>query len=163
VLVDVGRRITGCLGRDAHIGERAERTALLLRRQPLENGSKSATTNLVDFLDRFTAAVSGANRDDTPVVGIAPPLHESALDHAIDDARHVGERHVEHLGEPAHGQWPFTFQQEQDVQMRVAYCPQAPVASDGPTLTRDQRLELLEDALDEVRALGLSGCFGWYE
>ena len=96
------------------------------------------------------------NGDDTPILGVTSALHETALGHAVDDAGHVGERHVEALRQATHGHGAFALEQVQHVKVRRADGTQAAVPGHRPALARDHRLELLEDLVDHVRGFALA-------
>jgi hypothetical protein len=143
--------IAGLFGRGAHVCECLQNAALLIGRQSGQDRLHCVAANLVDLLDGFAAGVRGVNRHYPTVCEVAATLNETALLHAIDDARNVGERHVEQLGDPAHGHGPFALQEVQNVKVSRADRAQTAVPGNGASLPRDHRLELLEDLLDQVR------------
>jgi hypothetical protein len=128
------------LGGESQLCECVQRAPLLVWGEVGEKGGQLTAAQQVDLLDRVAPRVRRDDRDNAPVVICAAALHEAVLDHPVDDAGHVGQRHIERFRETAHGRGTIAQQHEENVKLRRGNCAQAALLRDSSTLSGNQGL-----------------------
>ena len=76
-----------------------------------------------DAVDQLPAGLGERDPDHPAVDRVAPPLHEAAPLHPVDDAGGAGLRDIEGLGDAAHRQRAVDLEDRQDVEMDEAQGP----------------------------------------
>jgi hypothetical protein len=128
------------LGGESQLCECVQRAPLLVWGEVGEKGGQLTAAQQVDLLDRVAPRVRRDDRDDAPVIFCTAALNETVLDHPVDDAGHIGQRHLERFGETAHGRRTIAQQHEENVKLRRGNRAQAALLGDSSTLSGNQGL-----------------------
>ncbi len=116
--------------------------------QPAQDRLDPVLLDGFDLLEGLQSAGREVDVDDAPVVGHPDPLDELPFLHAIHDARGVAERHVEELGDTAHGEVAVMLEEPHDVHMGHAYPGLHEPAGAGATEARDHVVDPRRDRRD---------------
>lgn len=148
------------VGRLTQRAENVERLFLVVGLQGGQQTPQLPPADVVDLFDCCTAGRRCTDDYDAPVVIVAQAFDKPALRHAVDDARQVGQRRTQQVGQLTHRLGATGLEQEQDVEVSRADRAQTTVPGYGTSLERDERLQLIEDLLDDrVGRRRLSDCF----
>ena len=145
-------RLDGRVHRFAEGSDRVGDHLELRRRETSEYGSEQGVTQGIDLVEHLRTVRGHPDEDDPPVRRDALPRDVPAFLQPVDQAGGIGERHVEHFGEVAHGHLAASLQGEHDVELRHAHAePQQPFARQAFELAH-RGPEIGDDGARRVRS-----------
>jgi F420-dependent oxidoreductase-like protein len=151
-------RFVGCDFRNGRpdIVQRQSETLQPRRVEPAEDAHDEVITQDLDVGQDLAAPLADADEDHAAVLRMPDALDEAPLFHPVDEAGGIRIRHVEELGDPAHGKLAVAVEHRHEVKVGHGHAvADEPLAAHAAHLTQ-RRAKLRDDGLDERGAVRIA-------